>query len=96
MLWIESVLERKLPSHDMHENLKSGIVLRELVLLISALQALNLIISHYSLLNFIQDLQSVFRLSVENIVPVWHHGKKEKTFQFSSNNAKRRSYHHFK
>jgi hypothetical protein len=31
MVWIEGVLKRKLPTNDMHETLKSGIVLRELV-----------------------------------------------------------------
>lgn len=31
MVWIEGVLKRKLPTSDMHETLKSGIVLRELV-----------------------------------------------------------------
>lgn len=31
MVWIEGVLKRKLPTSDLHEALKSGIVLRELV-----------------------------------------------------------------
>lgn len=31
ILWMEHILGAKLPSTDLHESLKSGIVLRELV-----------------------------------------------------------------
>lgn len=100
ILWMEHILGDKLPSTDLHESLKSGIVLRELVsiicqcssiLLYSRVRDLMRMTGLRSWRSFFQTRRAACRPSAASTRRAWRRGKSARTSPSSSNSAKRTS-----